>query len=164
MTKKVKITELLNPKKFEKYKDDLVKYFGNGGTWESLLGYDEDVMMAQYKKAYDLYQQAQYKDAAACFSYLTTLNPYQYSYWMGLGISKQSDRLYEEALVSYTAAEAIDPDNPLPHLHLSQCYYALRLNEPAIEHLKRVLETAGDKAEYAEVRKKAQVILDHLRK
>jgi len=164
MPKKVKITDLLNPQKFEKYKDDLVNYFGNGGTWQSLLGYNEDVMMAQYKQAYDLYQQAQYKDAAACFSYLTTLNPYQYSYWMGLGIAKQCDRLYEEALVSYTAAEAIDPENPLPHLHLSQCYYALQLNEPAIEHLQLAIETAGDKAEHADVRKKAKVILDHLRK
>ncbi len=164
MSQKVKITDLLNPHNYDKYKDDLVRYFGNGGTWQSLLGYSEDVMMAQYKKAYDLFQNAEYKDAAACFTYLTTMNPYQYTYWMGLGISKQSENHYEEALVSYTAAEAIEPENPIPLLHLSQCYYALQLNDLAIESLERAIKTAGDKPEHAQARQKAQVILDHLKR
>lgn len=164
MSKKVRITDLLNPQKFNKYKDDLTHYFGNGGTWQSLLGYDESVMRAQYKKAYDLFQEAQYKDAAAAFSYLTVLNPYEYSYWMGLGIAKQSDRLYEEALIGYVAAEALDPDNPLPHLHQAQCFHALQLTDQAIEHLKLTIETARDQAEYAEVVSKAETILKYLNK
>lgn len=164
MTKKVKINDLLDPKKFNKYKDDLVKYFGHGGTWQKLLGYDENVMMAQYKKAYDLYQNAQYKEAASLFSYLTTLNPYEYRYWMGLGTAKQSERLYEEALVSYTAAEAIDPEKPQPHLALAQCFYALQLNTQAIEHLRQAIAIASDKKEFEAIYKKAKVILDHLQK
>ncbi|MEZ5315122.1 MAG: SycD/LcrH family type III secretion system chaperone [Chlamydiales bacterium] len=164
MNKKIETKELFNPNNIKKYEDDLVEYFGKGGTWQNLLGYDTDLMEVQYKKAYELLHHAQYKEAAAAFSYLTILNPYQYTYWMGLGIAKQNQQLYAEALTSYTAAEAIEPNNPIPHLNLSQCYYALELNEQAIRHLKFAIEIANDKSEYLEVLKKAQVILEYLTK
>ncbi len=162
MTKKIKVSDLLDPKKFDKHKDDLIKYFGNGGTWQDLLGYSDSVMMAQYKKGYDLYQQAEYKDAAAVFSYLTTLNPYEYQFWLGLGLAKQSDRLYEEALASYTAAEAIEPSNPEVQLQLAQVYYGLEFKDQAIKHLRLCIKVSGAGSEHEAIRKKAQGILRHL--
>jgi type III secretion system low calcium response chaperone LcrH/SycD len=164
VSKKIKITDLLNPKYFNKHEDVLMSYFEKGGTWQDLLGYDQNVLQSQYKKAYDFYQKADYKNAASAFSYLTMLNPYEYNYWMGLGISKQSDRLYEEAIVSYTAAEAMDPENPLPHLHLAHCFYALNMREEAIKYLNSAIEIAGEHTEYKEVRLKASTILKHLPK
>ena len=164
MSGPIKITDLLDPKKFDKHKDQLFHYFEKGGTWQALLGYDVDVMQMQYKKAYDLYQKADFKNAADAFSYLTMLNPYDYNYWMGLGISKQSDRQYEEAIVSYTSATAMEPENPLPHLHLAQCFYALNVRESAVEHLNQAIQIAGSRPEYHEIRLKAQAILKHLPK
>lgn len=164
MTKKINITDLLNPATFDQHKDQLLEYFGKGGTWQHLLGYSEERMMGHYKRAYDYYQHAQFKEASDCFSYLTMINPYQYHYWMGLGMAKQNEQLYEEALVSYTAAEGIEPQNPLTHLHLSQCYHALQLSDLAIQHLQTAIELAKEKEEFDEVRKKATVILNHLRK
>ncbi len=164
MARTVKITDLLVSSKFDQHKEELTNYFEKGGTWKELLNYDENLLQTQYKKAYDLYQKADYKNAAAIFSYLTVLNPYEYNFWMGLGISKQSDRLYEEAIVSYTIAEAMDAENPLPHLHLAQCFYALQAREQAVEHLKRAIEVSGERPEYQEVRLKASTILKHLPK
>jgi type III secretion system low calcium response chaperone LcrH/SycD len=164
VTKQIKITDLLDQKKFNKHKDELLGYFEKGGTWKDLLGYDKNLMQTQYKIAYDFYQKADYKSAAAAFSYLTMLNPYEFTYWMGLGIVKQSDRLYEEAIVSYTAAEAMDPENPIPHLHLAQCFYALNLREEAAKHLQQAIDVAGERPEYQEARLKASTILKHLPK
>lgn len=162
MQKRIKITELLNPENFNKHKDELMTYFDKGGTWQELLGYEQNLMQSHYKKAYDLFNQADYKNAAAAFSYLTMLNPYEYHYWMGLGISKQSDRLYEEAIVSYTAAEAMDPENPLPHLHLAQCFYALNVRELAVKHLESAINISANRPEYQQIGQKASTILKHL--
>jgi len=164
VTKQIKITELLDTKKFNKHKNELLGYFEKGGTWKDLLGYDQNLMQSQYKLAYDFYQKADYKSAAAAFSYLTMLNPYESTYWMGLGISKQSDRLYEEAIVSYVAVEAIEPENPVPHLHLAQCFYALNLREEAIKHLEQAIHVSGERPEFKEVSLKASTILKHLPK
>jgi type III secretion system low calcium response chaperone LcrH/SycD len=164
MGKRIKITELLDTKNFEKHKDELMGYFEKGGTWQELLGYDNHLMQAQYKKAYDLYHNADYKNASAAFSYLTTLNPYEYTYWMGLGMCKQSERLFEEAVVSYTAAEAVNPENPTPHLHLAQCFHALNVQDQAIEHLNQAISVAGNRSEYKEVRDIASAILNQLPK
>lgn len=162
MTKKIKITDLLNTTNFNKYKNDLVNYFDRGGTWHNLLGYESELMETQYRKAYKLYHKGDYKSASSAFSYLTMLNPYEYHYWMGLGISKQKERLFEEAIVSYTAAEALNPEHPLPHLHLAQCFYAINVPDQTVDHLKKTIEIAAEQEAYQEIRQKAEVILKHL--
>jgi type III secretion system low calcium response chaperone LcrH/SycD len=164
MSSQIKITDLLDAKQFNKHKDKLLDYFNRGGTWKDLLGYDEALLKAQYKKAYELYQNADYKNAAAAFSFLTMLNPYEFNFWMGLGMSKQSERFFEEAVVSYTAAEAMEPDNPVPHLHLAQCYHAMNLKDESVEQLQETIHLAGDKAEHQEIKKIASTILNHLPK
>ena len=160
--KRIKIAALLDPKKAEKYQPELMNYFEKGGSWEELLGYDTNVMAAQYKVAYDLYQSADFKNAASAFSYLTVLNPYEHTYWMGLALCKQADRSYEEAIVAYTMAEAIHPEHPVAHLHLAQCYYAIQQREKVTEHLKQAIEVAGKIPEFQEIRQKAESLLHHL--
>lgn len=164
MKKRIKISELLDPDTFEKYKDDLIHYFEKGGTWQELLKYDQGLLNRQYNRGLELYQQAEYKNAAALFSYLTTLNPYEYRFWMGLGFAKQSDRSYEEAIVSYTAAGALDSEQPLPFLHAAQCYYALQLRELALENLQKTVEIAKDKPEHHETYRKAEILLNNFPK
>ncbi len=164
MAQTIKLTDLLDSRQLDKHKDQLINYFQQGGTWQQLLNYDDNLLRSQYQKAYDLYQKADYKNAAALFSYLTVLNPYESNFWMGLGISKQSDRLYEEAIVSYTTAEAMNPENPIPHLHMAQCFYGLNLREQAVSHLQQAIQIAGDRPEFADIRLKASTILENLPK
>jgi len=164
MSKRIKVSELLNPKKAEKYQPELMHYFEQGGTWQDLLGYDQNTMAVQYKTAYEFYQSADFKKAAEAFSYLTMLNPYEYTYWMGFAIAKQSDRAFEEAIVAYTMAEAIVPENPIPHLHLAQCYWAIQQRDKTVEHLKKAIEIAGNEPQHQEVRLKAEAIYKNLPK
>lgn len=164
MPKKIKITELLDPTKAEKYRPQLTHYFEQGGTWQELLGFDSNTMAAHYQKAYELFQSADFKKAAAAFSYLTMINPYEYTYWIGLAVAKQSDRSFEEAIVAFHMAEAIDIKNPLPHLHLAQCYYAIQQKEKVTDHLKKAIEVAGSAPEYQQIRQKAEMLLKNLPK
>lgn len=164
MQRKIKISELLNPKTSDKHQAELMQYFEQGGTWQELLGFDFNTMAIQYKAAYELYQASDFKKAAAAFSYLTTVNPYEFTYWMGLGVSKQSDRAFEEAIVAFSVAEAILPSTPLPHLHLAQCYYAIQQKEKAISHLQQAIEVAGEYPEHQEIKQKAYVLLKNLPK
>lgn len=162
MSEAISLTDLLNPENFDKYKDKLASYFGKGGTWQELLGYDDNLMQLQYQKAYDFYQNADYHNASAAFSFLTMINPYQYDYWMGLGSSKQSERHFEEAIVSFTAAEAMNPEEPAPHLQLAQCFYALNVLEETTNQLKLAIKIAGERPEFQEIRKMAISILTQL--
>jgi type III secretion system low calcium response chaperone LcrH/SycD len=160
--KRIKISELLTTKGLEKHKEVLLPYFAKGGTWHELLQCDPKEMESSYAHAYKLYQKAAYKEAAAAFSYLTILNPYEYNFWMGLGLSKQSDSLYEEAIVSYIAAETMDEAQPYPHLFLAQCFYALHIPEQVKERLQQTIRIAGDKKEFREVKQQAADILLNL--
>jgi type III secretion system low calcium response chaperone LcrH/SycD len=164
MTDNIKISDLLNSKTFEKHQSELVRYFEDGGTWKELLSFDENTLATQYKIAYDLYQSAQFEKASAAFSYLTILNPYEFSYWMGLAVSKQSGRAYEEAIVAYTIADAIQPENPSPHLNLAQCFYALQQRDQTVEHLNQAIAVAGNHPEYRDIKRKATALLQNLPK
>lgn len=159
MSESMKLGDLLKPETFQEHKEELLAYFRKGGTWHALLGYTDEVMEGYYAKAYALYQGADYQNANTAFFYLTTLNPYEYRYWMGLGLTQQRQGSYEEALVSYTCAEAVDPTHPMPHFHLAQCYHALQGNEPALKEIEEVLALTAEKAEaYADLRKQATQI------
>lgn len=162
MVNKIKLSELVKKEVFEEHKEELATYFSKGGTWQMLLGYDDSVMNGYYQKAYDLYQEAKYEEAVSAFSYLTMLNPYNYTYWMGLGQAKEQNGQLEESLVSFTAAEAIDPEHPLPHLHLANAFEKLGLKDNAIKHLERAVKTAN-RQEFADLRTQAHNRLYNLR-
>ncbi len=157
---RLKITDLLDAKKLEKHQPELLHYFERGGTWKDLLNLDDALLEAEYKIAYDFYQSANFQKASAAFSYLTLLNPYNFTYWMGLALAKQSERSYEEAIVAYTVAEAITPDHPVPHLHLSQCYFAIGQKDLSLLHLKEAVRIAGSLPAFQEVKVKAETLLN----
>lgn len=163
MSKQIRISDLMNLETAKKYEPELMQYFSSGGTWKELLHYDDSVMESHYKIAYDFYLASDYQKAASAFSYLTLLNPYEFTYWMGLGVSKQADKAYEEAIVAYTVAGAIQA-SPLPHYHLAQCYYALEQKDLAKEHLTQCLDLAKNLPEHQDLLQRVQVLLNNLPK
>ncbi|NGX54896.1 MAG: Chaperone protein IpgC [Chlamydiae bacterium] len=164
MGKKIKLSDLSDPEKLKKHQPELDSYFDKGGTWQELLGYDPDKMEDHYKTGYNLYQSAEFKKAGGVFSYLTMLNPYEYKYWMGLGLAKQSEHFFEEAIVAYIVAESVDPEEPLPHFSLAQCYYALQLFDETKDHLNKAVKVAKMTPEDQEIKRKATILLQNLPK
>ncbi len=157
----IKLDELMDLEKSKKHEPALRAYFEQGGTWQDLLKFDNNTMEAQYKVGFDLYQSADFKKAGGVFSYLTILNPYEEKYWMGLGLSKQSQKLFEEAVVAYLVVEAVTPQNPRPHLNLAQCFHALKESDDVKKHLKKAVALSAMKAEYQQINRDAQHLLDN---
>ena len=164
MNKEITLTDLLDPEKFDLYKDELLAYFEKGGTWQDLLGYDDSLMDHNYAKAYNLLDSGDHIQAAQAFSFLTMVNPYNYDYWMGLGVAKQELKSFEEAIVSFTTAEAIAPENPIPHIQLAQCFAALEAKEEALNQLNQALDLSKKNPELKKFESLAKDLLQELQK
>ena len=163
MSEKININDLLDPETFKKYEKDFAKYFENGGTWQNLFEFDDNVMDAQYKVGYDLYEAKNYKDAADVFSYLITLNPYKYNYWMALAGSRQGLNQFGEAIFGYSMAEAIDPSHPLPLLQMAECFDAIGEKALAKENALKAITVAGVNPKFRSIERQAEFFYNQVK-
>lgn len=163
MTEKIKLNDLLDPETFKKHEKDFAVFFENGGTWQELFQFDDNVMEAQYKVGYDLYEAKNYKDAADVFSYLITLNPYKYTYWMGMAGSRQGLNQFGEAIFGYSMAEAIDPAQPLPLLQMAECFEALGEKALAKENALKAITVAGANPQFRGVERAAEFVYNRVK-
>lgn len=94
-------------------------------TLQETLRLPPQEMDRLYKEAYRAYQAEDYEASSTLFRRLVLLNPFDPSYWMGLAASLQLLSSFEEALRAYALVALLDPENPSPHLHASECYHDL---------------------------------------
>lgn len=137
----------------------LRKELSEGKSLKEIIGYSESVMEKFYAAAYRLFQMKEYTKSADAFLFLTTLDPYVYNFWLGLGMSEQLKEDYENALVAYSMAILLDAHNPLPHFHSATCYQKTDNVQDTRASLELAIEYAGDQAEFMEIKKKSQEIL-----
>ncbi len=81
------------------------------------------------EKASRLYDEGQYKDAAALFTNLVLKDPLEESYWRGLAASKQMHGKFEEALHAWGLVALLANKDAWPHFHAAECLFALRDEE-----------------------------------
>lgn len=142
--------------------DFVRKEMAEGKTLKEIIGYPEEVMEKFYGAAYNLFQVRDYERAADAFLFLTTLDPYVYNYWLGLGMSEQLKEEFQNALVAYGMAAMIDSQNPVSHFHSATCYQALDNLEDAKASLELAITFADEKEEYAKVKRESQEALQRL--
>ena len=138
----------LPPDIIAKLKDPtiLIRYIEDGKTFQEILGYSEERMEAYYQKAKELFDRQAYEKAAEVFLFLTTLNPYVPSFWLGLGMSEELLHHFHEALRAYGMAIFTHPQDPLPHYHSATCYLALHDPTHARQSLELAVEAAKNNA------------------
>ncbi len=120
-----------------------------GLTFQEVLGYQEEQMEKFYHVGYQLFQQQEYNKATEAFVFLTTLNPYIYQYWLGLGMSEQMIGNYQGALLAYAMAIMNNVEDPKAHYYSASCYRSLNDKECAINSLLITIRLAKEKEEYA---------------
>ncbi len=149
---------------FEKLKDpDLVKrQVSEGRTFQEILEYTQEKMDKFYEIARNLFAVEEYEKASDAFIFLTTLNPYMHSYWLGLGMTEQLKGDYQGALLAYSMAILTELDSPLPHYHSASCYIALNDKASAMNSLKAALEFAERDDKHRDLYKHVQVALQRL--
>lgn len=124
-------------------------------TLQEVFAIDEETLEALYQATKHLYEQQHYAEAAAAFSILSTINPNNHTFWMGLGNSEYFCQNYEAALIAYAMATQANPSDPLSLFFSAHCYEAMNQKELAINSLELVILSIGDKEEFATWKQKA---------
>lgn len=96
-----------------------------------------------YSLAYRNYQQGNFANAESLFRVLTRTNVSNKNYWLGLGLSLQCHKFYQEALEAYEMAAALDAWNPHTHLQAAECLFQLNQKENgkvALDYAEKALK------------------------
>lgn len=132
------------------------------------LGINRETLDVLYAHAHQLYMSGQYKDAAAAFALIATMDTRNAIYQFALGACHQMLKDYENAFIAYKASYYLDVTNPMPLYHLSDCCMKLGRIEDAIVYLGLAVVRAGDNPHYAKIKERAlmmqQGLIDEIRR
>lgn len=156
--------EFIHQKKGEEFNKIAHEAFKKSGLIKDIIGLNDESIEGIYGQAYLLYNTGKYKDAAELFRLLIMLNSTESKYVMGLAACFHMMKEYQGAAAAYTLVSIIDPENPLPHFHASDCYVQAGDKSSAIIALEMAVKQAGDKPEFATLKERAQITLDALKK
>ncbi|MBS4168140.1 SycD/LcrH family type III secretion system chaperone [Parachlamydia sp. AcF125] len=131
---------------------------------KDLMGMNDASVEGIYGQAYHLYNTGKYKDASHLFRLLIMLNGTESKYSMGLAASYHMLKAYESAVQVYAICALLDPENPIPHYHSSDCYIQMGDKVSAMIALKMALERAGNKPQYAPLKDRTTLTIKSLQK
>jgi type III secretion system low calcium response chaperone LcrH/SycD len=131
---------------------------------KDLLGVSDENVDGMYNHAYLLYNTGRYKDAAAVFRILSTLHTSEYKYVLGLAACYHMSKEYQTAAGVYLVVSSIDPLNPIPYFHASDCYIQIGDKVSAALMLEMALQKAEDREEYATLKQRAEITLTGIKK
>jgi len=128
------------------------------------LQISDDTMEAIYTQAYTLYNQTKYRDASYIFRLLMLLDFTTPKYVLGLAACAHRLQDYTNAANLYFLSAALEPQNPMPHFHATDCYMQLGANEIAAYSLQLAIETAGEQPQYQAIKQRAELMKEALDK
>lgn len=133
-------------------------------TAQGVAGVPDDAMESLYSQAYLLYNTGRYKDAIQVFRLLALLNPMESKFIMGLAACFHMMKEYRSASSTYALVSILDPQNPIPCYHNSDCYLQMGDKLSAMAILDMAIKRAGEKPEFAALKQRAMITLDALKK
>lgn len=135
-----------------------------GQVPKDLLGMNDAMMEGIYGQAYRLYNTGKYRDACQLFRLLIMLNTSEPKYIMGLAACFHMLKEYKSAVETYLLAAMIEPDNPVPHFHASDCYIQSNNQVSALVSLEMAVKRAGKKPQFATLKDRALLTIQSLKK
>ena len=131
-----------------------------GGKPTDMLDISEDTVEYFYAQAYQFYNQGKYKEALYLFQMLTMLEPGVSRHGLGSAACLHRMGKYEAAGQLYIISQPMDPENPLPFFHASDCYIKLKVYELAEFNLQKCLDLCKDKEEFKLVKERSSMMLE----
>lgn len=131
---------------------------------KDMLGISKDQMDKMYQQAYLLYNTGRYNDAAQIFRILLSLNTGDAKYTLGLAACYHMMKDYNQAAGTYLVVSTLDPHNPIPFFHASDCYIQMGDKVSAMLMLEMALKKAKEAKEYATLKQRAEITLAALKK
>jgi type III secretion system low calcium response chaperone LcrH/SycD len=152
-------------KKFESsFKDLTQKLFVQGMPPKDALGINNNILEGIYAQAYRLYNTGKYIEATHLFRMLIMINATEPKYILGLAACFHMLKEYKNAIQTYTMCTLLDPQNPLPHYHSSDCFIQMKDYVSAMICLEMAIKRAGERPEYAKMKERALMSLESLKK
>lgn len=122
---------------------------------QSFLGIDKSTAEGMYEQAYGHYTNGRYNDAIDIFQLLMVYNAEDPRFVMGLAACCHQLKEFDSAIQMYSTCGILDPEDPIPHYHLSDCYLQLNDKMSAVVALQMAVKRAGDKEEFAVMKDRA---------
>lgn len=127
------------------------------------LGLDEQMLEGIYGQAYRLYNTGKYQEAAQLFRLLIMVDSMEGKYSMGLAACYHMLKEYKNAVDAYTMCSIIDPNNPLPQYHASDCYIQMKDDLSAVIALELAIKRAGTQEQYHTLIDRSKMMIDSLK-
>jgi type III secretion system low calcium response chaperone LcrH/SycD len=158
------LAQEIGQEKAQEVKNVAAKVVNQGVMPKDMMGLSDAMVEGIYGQAYRLYNTGKYKDATQLFRLLIMLNSTESKYAMGLAACFHMLKEYKNAISTYSICGVIDPDNPIPHYHASDCY--IHLDDPvsALIALEMAVKRAGEKPEYQTLKDRALLTIEGLKK
>lgn len=139
------------------------KIVGQGVPPKDALGLNDQMVEGIYAQAYRLYNTGKYKDASQLFRLLIMLNGAEPKYSLGLAACYHMAKDYDSAIATYTTCGMLDPSNPIPHYHASDCYLQMGDKVSAMIALEMAVKRSASKSEYSQLKDRALLTIASLR-
>lgn len=165
MKKESMSSEKKQREKFDKAFGEIThKMFEEGMSAKEAMGISNTYLENVYAQAYRLYNTGKYVEATHLFRILIMLNAMEPKYLLGLAACFHMLKEYHNAIQTYTMCSALDPQNPIPHYHSSDCFIQMKDYLSAMVCLELAIDRAKDKPEYAKMKERAQMSVESLKK
>ncbi len=139
------------------------KLFKQGMAPKDALGASPGYLENIYAQAYRLYNTGKYSEAGHLFRVLVMFNAMEPKYMLGLAACMHMLKDFVNAIHTYTLCSALDPDNPIPHYHSSDCFIQMKEYLSAMICLELAIESCKNKQEFAKMKERAQLSLESLK-
>lgn len=131
---------------------------------KSIMGMSDESVESLYSQAYLLYNTGKYRDSLQVFRLLTLIDPTESKFIMGLAACFHMMKEYRSASSTYALVSVIDPMNPIPYYHSSDCYIQTGDKISAMAMLELAIKRAGSKSEFSALKQRAEITLQGLKK
>lgn len=135
-----------------------------GMTTQEATGMDPQFLESLYAQAYRLYNTGKYIDSAHMFRTLILMNSMESKYVLGLAACYHMLKEYKNAIETYTICSVLDPQDPLPYYHSSDCFIQMKDYLSAMLCLELTINAVGNRAEFSKIKERAAMSLEGIKK
>lgn len=146
----------------EEYEKMARAAFSKSASIKKIANVSDKKVEAIYAQAYLLYNTGRYRDATELFRILITIDSSDVRFYAGFAACLHMLKEYDGAVGAYTLYSVMDPHNPIPHFHLSDCHLQREDFYSARAALTMAIQLAGDNVEYKTIKERCEITLQGL--
>lgn len=134
----------------------LIKVLEENMLPKDAMGLDDAFLEKMYGDAYVFFQAGKYEKAMGMYRILMLLNPLDARHPRALASCYHRLKNYFAAIMYYGLASSLDPSDPLPYYHASDCLIHQGNEGMALVLLKTMVEKMGNDPKYVVLKERVE--------